>query len=339
MFYHRYSYLLTTLFVLMLITTISLLFYTSLELINIALIHFIPIIVIALEGNYLRTTGIAFLTVLLFNYLYVPPVFEFNVYDIMHIWTFGIFLFFGYIITWQAKKIQTNEIREILLNTLSHDLKTPLSSILGSITLLEEGKISEETRTILLHDIKHSSNKMSRLINNLLDNARLKDKHIKLKMEWCDFEDILGVALQDFDEAHIQRSLEIHIDEHLELFWGDYNLLSRLFANLLDNAFKYANQNRRVHVEIKQEISQIKIVFFNESEPLKEHNLKTIFDKFNRLENAHDIAGSGIGLYICQRIVASHHGTIHAFNKDNGVCFEIIFPITKHPTKLQSEME
>lgn len=123
--------------------------------------------------------------------------------------TYGVCYFFiGWLHHYSAsKKIQTNEIREILLNTLSHDLKTPLSSILGSITLLlEDQKMSAETKSILLHDIKNSSDKMHRLINNLLDNARLKDKHLKLKMEWCDLEDILGVALQDFDEAHIQKT-------------------------------------------------------------------------------------------------------------------------------------
>ncbi|NCB55665.1 MAG: DUF4118 domain-containing protein, partial [Epsilonproteobacteria bacterium] len=212
-------YTLPTLAALAFVTSICLLFYDSLELINIALIHFIPIIVIALEGNYARTTLIASISVLLFNYLYVPPVFTFNVYDIIHVWTFAIFLFFGYVITWQAKKIKRNEMKEILLNTISHDLKTPLSSILGSITLLlEDQKLSPETQKTLLNDIKNSSDKMNRLINNLLDNARLKDKKLELKMEWCDLEDLLGVALKDFDDAHIKRSLHIFIDPTLPLY-------------------------------------------------------------------------------------------------------------------------
>jgi len=338
--FHRYNYILTALAVLGAITLISMLFQGYLELVNIALIHLIPIIVVALRGNFYATAFIALIAILLFNVLYVPPVYSFSVHDAIYLWSFAIFLLVGYIITAQAKKIQTNEIREILLNTLSHDLKTPLSSILGSITLLlEDPKMSTETKTILLHDIKNSSDKMHRLINNLLDNARLKDKHLKLKMEWCDLEDILGVALQDFDEAHIQSSLTLDVDPSLELFWGDYNLLVRLFANLLDNAFKYSNQNKHINVSIAQKQESVIITFFNESPPLKEKNLETIFDKFYRLENAQDISGSGIGLFICQSIVRAHNGKIKAYNQENGVCFEILLPITKLPTKLQSEYE
>lgn len=338
--FHYSSYTFSTLLLLGLITSISLLFYDSLELINIALIHFIPIIVIALEGNYIKTTFVASLSVLLFNYLYVPPVFTFNVYDMIHVWTFGIFLFFGYIITWQAKKIKQNEIKEILLNTISHDLKTPLSSILGSITLLlEDQKLSQETQKTLLNDIKNSSDRMHRLINNLLDNARLKDKKLDLKMEWCDLEDLLGVALKDFDDAHVKRSLHIFIDPTLPLYWGDYNLLGRLFANLLDNAFKYSNQNRQIFIKIKQEENTIHILFFNESNPLNEQSLSTLFEKFYRAENNQEISGSGIGLFICQSIVKAHQGSIKAYNKDNGVCFEIRLPILRHPTQLQKEAE
>lgn len=336
--YSRYT--LTTLLSLAFVTSLSLVLYDSLELINIALIHFIPIIVIALEGNYARTTFVASLSVLLFNYLYVPPVFTFNVYDMIHIWTFAIFLFFGYIITWQAKKLKHNEIKEILLNTISHDLKTPLSSILGSITLLlEDQKLSSETQKTLLNDIKNSSDRMNRLINNLLDNARLKDKKLDLKMEWCDLEDLLGVALKDFDDAHLKRPLHIFIDPILPLYWGDYNLLSRLFANLLDNAFKYSNQNKHIYIKIKNENNAIHILFFNESNSLSEAHLSTIFNKFYRLDTNQEISGSGIGLFICQSIVQAHQGSIKAYNKDNGICFEITLPILKHPVQLQKESE
>lgn len=337
--YQRHHYIFTALLTLGAITIISQLFQTYLELVNIALIHLIPIIVVALRGNFFATSLIAFLAILCLNILYVPPIYSFSVHDIIYLWSFVIFLLVGYIITWQAQKIQGNEIREILLNSLSHDLKTPLSSILGSTTLLlEDTKVTEETKNILLQDIKNSSDKMHRLINNLLDNARLKDKHLKLQMNWCDLEDILSVALNDFDEMQIQRSLSIHIDPNLKLYWGDENLLVRLFANLLDNAFKYSTHTKRIKIDIIQEQRGVKIVFFNESSPLRKNNLESIFDKFYRLENARDISGNGIGLFICQSIVASHHGKISAYNQDNGVCFEIQFPIIKQLNHIQKEL-
>ena len=337
---YRYNYILTALLALGMITLISQVFKAGLELVNIALIHLIPIIIVALRGNLYATSFVAFITILFFNVLYVPPVYSFNVHDAIYLWSFAIFLLVGYIITAQAKKIQTNEIREILLNTLSHDLKTPLSSILGSITLLlEDTNVSPETKKTLLNDIKNSSERMHRLINNLLDNARLKDKNLTLHMNWCDLEDSLSVALNDFDEADIERYVTFYVDPKLQLFWGDDNLLVRLFANLLDNAFKYSNQTKHIKITLIQEDKAVKITFFNESKPLKEVSLESIFDKFYRLENAEDISGSGIGLFICQSIVASHNGKIRAYNYDNGVCFEILFPLLKNPTKLPHEID
>ena len=336
---HRYHYILSALFSFVLVTLISQLFKSELELVNIALMHLIPIIIVALHGNFLITSLMAIITILLFNVLYIPPVYSFDVHDARYLWSFLIFLLVGYIITWQAKKIHTNEIREILLNTLSHDLKTPLSSILGSSTLLLEDKaMSTEVKKNLLYDIKNSSDKMHRLINNLLDNARLKDRNLKLQMNWCDLEDILSVALNDFEESYIERCVTLEVDPNLQLYWGDENLLSRLFANLLDNAFKYSNQNKHIVIHLIQEAKAVKITFFNESNPLKEKSLESIFNKFYRLDNVGDISGSGIGLFICHSIVSAHGGKIRAFNQYNGVCFEILLPIIKYPKQLQSEL-
>jgi len=332
-------YLFTTLLTLGVITLISQLFQSHLELVNIALIHLIPIIVVALRGNFFATTLITLSAIVLFDLLYVPPVHSFTVHDAVYLWSFAIFLLVGYIITWQAQKIQTNEIRDILLNTLSHDLKTPLSSILGSTTLLlDDTKMSELTRHSLLQDIKHSSDKMHRLINNLLDNARFKDKHLKLQMNWCDLEDCISIALNDFEESDVERYVSVDVNPNLELYWGDENLLNRLFANLLDNAFKYSNQNKQIVIRLIQEQKAVKITFFNESNPLKEKSLTSIFDRFYRLDDTGDISGSGIGLFICHSIVASHGGKIRAYNQYNGVCFEITLPIIKHPKQLHHEL-
>lgn len=335
----HYRYIFTALLILCLTTFISISFYTELELVNIALIHLIPIIIVALRGNFLMTTFVSIITILLFSFLHIPPLYAFNFHEIIYLWSYLIILLVGYIITWQAQKIQTNEMRDILLNTLSHDLKTPLSSILGSTTLLlDDTKMSEQTRRNLLDDIKNSSDKMHRLINNLLDNARFKDKHLKLQMNWCDLEDSLNVILNDFEESYIERHVTVDISPNLELFWGDENLLNRLFANLLDNAFKYSNQNKQIVIRIVQEAKRVKITFFNESKPFQEKAIKSIFDSFYRLENAGDISGSGIGLFICHSIVSSHGGKISAYNQYNGVCFEIILPIVKHPKQLQNEL-
>jgi two-component system sensor histidine kinase KdpD len=169
---------------------------------------------------------------------------------------------------------------------------------------------------------------MKRLITNLLDSTRLSDKNFDLKLEWCDFEDIIGVALEEFSKKQSEDLLDIKIDD-MTLFWGDNTLLIQLMVNLIDNAIKYAKENTTIKLEVLNLNNYIQIVIFNESEYIDEGKLKNIFDKFYRLEDTNDISGSGIGLAICKSIIKLHNGEIKALAKNNGISVEITLPITK----------
>lgn len=246
---------------------------------------------------------------------------------------FFIFGIVGWIVTVQAKNLNTqtkqNELRESLLHIISHDLRTPLSTIHGSINLiLSNNKLDEKSKINLLEDINYASLRMKRLITNLLDSARLSSGNIDLKFEWCDFEDILGVALNEFSQKQNDEKLEIKIDE-LGLYWGDNTLLTQLIINLLDNAFKYSKADTKIGIEIINLNTLIKIRIFNETEYIDKKKLKNIFDKFYRFEDTNDISGSGIGLAICKSIVRLHNGEIKASPLENGILIEILLPVTK----------
>ena len=160
----------------------------------------------------------------------------------------------------------------------------------------------------------YASLRMKRLITNILDSTRLSSEDIDLKLEWCDFGDIVGVALNEFSQKQNDELLHIKIDE-LSLFWGDNILLTQLIINLLDNAFKYSKPNTKINFEIINLNNFIKIKIFNETEFLDKKKLKNIFDKFYRLEDTNDILGSGIGLSICKSIVKLHDGKINAITE------------------------
>ncbi|MGE4382112.1 MAG: sensor histidine kinase [Arcobacter sp.] len=169
---------------------------------------------------------------------------------------------------------------------------------------------------------------MKRLITNLLDSTRLSSGNLDLKLEWCDFEDIVGVALNEFSQTQNDEKLDIKIDE-LALFWGDNTLLTQLIINLLDNAFKYSKPNTKIYLEIDNLNNYTKIKIFNETEYIDKQKLKNIFDKFYRFEDTNDISGSGIGLAICKSIVKLHHGEIKAIAQNDGITIEIELPIIK----------
>lgn len=317
------------------ITIISHLLTGALGPLNIALIHLIPILVIALHGDMVATMIITTVSVVLFDLLYVPPQYSFNVNDLVYVWSFILFYIVGYIITVQAKQIHTTFIKDILLNTLSHDLKTPLSSILGNTSiLLQQDNIAKEDQKDILLQIKNSSQKMNRLILNLLDSARLQNGKNRLHKEWCDFEDLIGLALQEFDKE--QDKFDISIDHGLKLFWGDSVLLARLLVNLMDNGLKYSNDNN-VQIIISATSSDLSIRFFNESTFIKKADLQNMFEKFYRLDNSVDIQGSGIGLSICRDIAMAHGGVIQAYAEDGGIYIEVSLPIVKDPKEILKE--
>lgn len=337
MLLHRHYVIVFVLLVI--ITVVSQLFRTQLELINIALIHLVPVIVIALRGNMMATMVVTTIAVVMFDLLYVPPQYSFNVHDLIYIWSFIIFFLVGYTIAFQAKRIHANEIKEMLLNTLSHDLKTPLSSILGSASLLiEEDTLDPKTRQEVLMQIRESAQRMGRLISNLLDSARLQHDQAVLRKEWCDLEDLVGVAMQEFRNNPVHNRLEVNIDNDLELFWGDGGLLVSLLINLMDNAFKYSQEHKRIRVSITSTSQKVSILFFNETAPIRHEDLKNMFDRFYRLEHTADIGGSGIGLSICKDIAEAHQGTIEAYNVESGVCFKVILPVLRHPSHTLKEL-
>lgn len=331
--YKQYNYILKALGMLLIITFISHIFKDSLDIINITLIHIIPVIVVAIHGNIKATLVMTFLSVIFLNFLYIPPLYSFSVHNELYVWSFFIFGIVGWIITIQAKNLNTqtkqNELRESLLHIISHDLRTPLSSIHGSINLiLSNNNLDEKNKHNLYEDINYASLRMKRLITNILDSTRLSSGNIDLKLEWCDFEDIVGVALDEFSQVQNDEKLEIKIDE-LSLFWGDNTLLTQLIVNLLDNAFKYSKNQTKIYFEIINLNNFIKIKIFNETEYLDKKKIKNIFDKFYRFEDTNDISGSGIGLAICKSIVKLHNGEIKAIPQDNGILIEIELPILK----------
>lgn len=329
----KYNFIFKALAILAVITLISNIFRDHLQIINIALIHILPVIFVAIHGNLKATFFITFISVILLNFLYIPPLYSIDISNELYFWSFGIFVIVGWIITVQARdlsaKTKQNELKESILNIISHDLRTPLSTIHGTINLLlSDKKMTEKSKENLLEDISYASLRMKRLITNLLDSTRLTDKNFDLKLEWCDFEDMVGVALEEFSQKQSEDLLDIKIDD-MTLYWGDNTLLTQLMVNLIDNAIKYAKEDTIIKLEILNLNNFIKVTIFNESEDIDEKKLKNIFDKFYRLEDTNDISGSGIGLAICKSIVKLHGGEIKASSKNSGVSIEINLPIMK----------
>jgi len=236
---------------------------------------------------------------------------------------------------------ESQKLYNALFNSISHDLRTPLTSIIGSSGIIEtEGDIlSEDDKAELVKNINRSALRMLKIVNNLLDMARIESEYINLNYEWCDIEDIIGVAIKEVENIE-ERKLEIKISEDVPLVWVDFSLMELVFVNLLDNAVKYSKPDSKITVIVSNESGELFIRVSDEGTGIPEEELSKIFKKFYRRNNADNIQGTGLGLSISKSIIELHNGKIWADrNSTNGLIIKILLHLHVPPVLKSKETE
>lgn len=228
--------------------------------------------------------------------------------------------------------IETDKLRSALFNSISHELKTPLAAILGSVsTLLEnDAYYKKEDRLELLLNIKDGSLRMERLIANLLDTARMESGMMKLKLDWCDLEDIVGTALRRMQGLLKYHPLRVEIEPKLPFIKGDCVLLEQVIVNLIDNAIKYSEPQSEIRICLKKTSDCVEIAVIDEGVGVPQSDLDKIFSKFYRVGQPKKVSGTGLGLSICKGIIEAHKGKIFASNRSGGgTMIQITLPTTE----------
>lgn len=215
---------------------------------------------------------------------------------------------------------ESDRLRTALFNSISHELKTPLSSIIGSVSSLSEteGVYTEAARRELLETIQDGATRMERLISNLLDTARLESGMMQLKIDWCDIEDVIGTALHRLRERTQQYSLDVCISEEIPLLRADCVLLEQVVLNLVDNAMKYSPKGSLISILAEMDDKTMLVSILDNGVGIPEEDLTKVFDKFYRVQQAKQVSGTGLGLSICKGIIEAHAGDIWAERRPSG---------------------
>lgn len=213
---------------------------------------------------------------------------------------------------------QSEKLRIALFNSISHELRTPLASILGAVTsLIEGGDIyNQADRQVLLQTVNEGALRMNRLVGNLLDMARLESGMMQLKYEWCDIQEIIGVALRRIQDYIGERSIKVDMPPSIPLIRADFVLIEQVIVNLLDNANKYSDSGTEISIIIGSTAKEIRIEIKNIGEPILEGDREKIFDKFYRTKYSQRFSGTGLGLSICKGIIEAHGGKIWVTSTD-----------------------
>lgn len=219
-----------------------------------------------------------------------------------------------------------------LIVYLAHDLKTPLTSIIGYLTLLQdEPHLSQEMRARYTGIALSKAERLEDLINEFFEITRFNLASLQLELERTNLSRMLDQILSEFTPILAEKELQwlAAIEPNVELVC-DPNKLERVFDNLLRNAINYAYAKTAVSVQMHQQEQQVAIVISNQGKTIPADKLEKIFEQFFRLDASRSAAtgGAGLGLAISKEIVELHQGSIKAESAEESITFMVLLPLT-----------
>lgn len=290
----------------------------------------------------------AFLSVAAGSYLFYSPVYSFHVANPQDFADLAVFIAVAALtsrlangVRRQAREIadarlkaQGEALREALLNSVSHDLQTPLSAILGSASVLEslDERGDPRVRRELAAAIREEAERLASHIGNVLDLTRVRAGQIAPRLELVELSDIINGALRRKDKALARHVLQVDLPAGLPMLRLDLFLMEHAVANVLDNAAKFSPAGSKVSVVARRADGAVVLEVADEGRGIRADELERIFELFYRGDPLAGgvAAGSGLGLAICRAFVEANGGsvTVSSAGAARGATFRIQLPVS-----------
>jgi two-component system, OmpR family, sensor histidine kinase KdpD len=300
-----------------------------------AFVLLVTVSIIAMLFDIMPVLLAALLSALIWNFFFIPPRFTFHINL-----TEDVIMFLMYFLIASVNAVLTYKIRQIakiaseeekkanavalyntLLNSLSHELRTPISTIIGASDniLNDKNKLSEENKKNLVSEISEASLRLNRQVENLLNMSRIESGFIEAKKDWCDVTELVHSTVNQLEESLKRHKVNILIAENLPLFKLDFGLMQQALINLISNAVNYTPVNSIITIRVNKQKNKEAIVFTIEDNGPGFPNNETekVFEKFYRLKTS-VTGGTGLGLSIVKGFIEAHHGTIALSNSESG---------------------
>lgn len=237
-----------------------------------------------------------------------------------------------------AVATQTERMRSTLLAGISHDFRTPLTTIMGNASsLIEQGEVlSPAQRRQMLADLLKEAQRLHELTSNLLDLVRMEEGAVSPALEWCPAEDLIAEAVSAMKQRLAMHGVETSFAPD-DLVWCDPRLVGQVLHNLLDNAVRHTPPGGRILLQIAVGGGQWRLVVQDSGPGVPAGQEEAAFRKFHRAHQDGDAAGKGLGLAICAAVARLHGGTIRVSNRA-GACFEMCLPQPAYPHVSEGEL-
>ena len=229
---------------------------------------------------------------------------------------------------------RTDALRKSLLSSVSHDLRTPLSSIKAAASSLLQVDVQwdEEERRSFAQAIEREADRLNRLVGNLLDMSRIEEGVLKLEKDQYSITDLVQNVLEHMHPLLQQREIRTHLEENLPLLDFDSIQMDQVLTNLIENAVRYTPRATPIDIGLARNDGEILITVADRGPGIPQADLERVFDKFYRVQRdkkSNNPTGSGLGLAVCKGIIEAHGGHIQALPREGGgVIFSVTLPIT-----------
>ena len=297
----------------------------------VALILLMVVSLAAMLFDILPVLAASVLSALVWNFFFIPPLFNFHIYSyedgLMFSLYFAIALING-VLTFNIRKAekkaaekeeQEHSIRlyNTLLNSLSHELRTPISTIIGAVdTLKDDVLLNDEHKVILLNEIDAAGMRLNRQVENLLNMSRLDSGTFKPRPDWSDIREIINNIINKFELIERSRII-VGQNNSAPLFKVDSGLLEQIINNLLHNALIYTDKDKKIYVDFEFKNEALFITVADEGRGFDKDQINKVFNKFYRLDQSRT-GGIGLGLSIVKGFTEAMNGSIHLENNNSG---------------------
>ena len=326
-------------------------------------VGYLLLVVVSLLAMFLDILPVlisAVLSALILNFFFIEPYNTFHINsaeDTLLLFLFFLIALINGVLTHKIRKaekiLQIKEVRvstmklyNALLDSLSHELRTPISTIMGAIDTIQSKTItiSDENKQKLYSEIEKASLRLNHQVENLLNMSRLESGVIQPKMDWCDLKELIYNVLDNLKDDLQFHKIVVNVNENLPLFKLDYGLTEQIIYNLIFNASQYTPKGAKIEIKVEynpnvdfeynpEKSMPCVITIADDGNGFPVEEIDKVFDKFYRLQNS-KTGGTGLGLSIVKGFVEAQNGTITLENgEEGGSVFKIRFPALIMNTK------
>ncbi|MCX6122410.1 MAG: sensor histidine kinase KdpD [Ignavibacteriales bacterium] len=231
---------------------------------------------------------------------------------------------------------ESERLYKTLFSSISHELRTPIASIMGASENLLSDSQSQVSATTKEHskEIHIAAERLNRLVANLLDMTRIESGMIKPKLDWCDVRDLIHVTVKGLEREVVDYHVVMSIQEDMPLVKLDFGLMEQALTNLIYNAAVHTPTGTQIEIDARVEENQCNIIVSDSGPGIPPSDMKKVFDKFYRAEGT-TTGGTGLGLPIAKGFIEAHRGTLSVRNRTSGGAeFTITIPIKTEPASL-----